>query len=661
MGKASKQSIETKCKTLFILDKETIFLTKKIDEEKNKTISSFSEFNKFLKNKFQVENVVALVELDWNMPIAKFYGYEVARELMNSPNRLSKFNLLFITTFTRTLLYDINNNSNRVFTKCFQHKPIDDLFEIEKLQVATISERKFDYLRRYCLTETGILEKLEHDLRPGKNLSSPQIEDLIRQMKANGDLLGVRVMNLLIETNAENFQNKRFLIYENLVFRIKEVLKSNHVVLNDNSKDIWKPFMLIIEDDIDQQIQIGKSFSSYFRIEPFNNGFAALDRLHKASDQVSVVICDMELLDEYLLDNDIQGIDVIEHIKELHPHIVLKVVSHLPRRGLNMMLGDILKASDLLYKSMLIDGNADYIADLAREIQGEIDLRRTFQRLRGPESALWSNITKQGNEGGRLKQFYYEYRNSEPDEFKEMWDEIDEEVRYVLSKKSKISTRFGSTDDRKVEKLSRNKVHNFLKELLINRLFWIKRLYTGQKGENVNFDDYKEYFIKDFLLFKKDSKRFSNYATVTGFNFKQKPDGSYKFIFNEFLEEELDRKPSSNSSSTKDLDIENTPLFDEIFKIIEIIERAGGQAMFTKNKYPTCKAFNDEKSRLPLAIKILSQLCSEKPSDDLKSLPPSREKISALLEGLKANQDYNVYTLEIKNLIKKSITNMSRS
>jgi CheY-like chemotaxis protein len=649
--------------TIFILDDETKFLSKNLETKEYRVISSSEELSGLLKEKFQVKNIVILVELEWDNPVSQFYGYGVAKELMNSPNRLTKFNLLFISTFSREILYKINKSSSRVFVKSFQHKSIDQSFSFKKSQVVPISEKKFDYLRRYCLTETGILEKLEHDLRPGKNLSGSQIEDLILQMNANADLLGLKITGVLNESNPSNFQSKRVLLYEHLVYRIKEVAKNKNLVSDaeTNTSGCWKPLMLLIEDDDKQRAQMEIVFKPYFTVAPASNGDEALKYLKKNHEQISVVLCDMELLDKTYLEDDIQGIDIIEYIKENHFHIVLKVISHLPRRGLNMMLGDILKASDLLYKSMLLDGNADFISDLAREIQNEVDLRRTIQKLRGPSNTLWGNFSRQGGPGGKLKQFYYELRNNYPIEFTQMWEEVDIIIQGVVSGKDKIKSKFPTVEKRnEIAKMPLQNSIRHLKELLVNRLFWIRVLYSGSQEESVKFADYKKYFENGFLLFSTDNKRFSQYASLTGFSIRQSSIGEHIFVFNQFLEEEFSRVKAFDSDLV--FDPTNSFLIDDIYDILEIIPKAGAKAFFTLTNYPNCKEFWDRDDKLPLVTKTLEQLTKEKSSDNLIPEPGgSRDKISALLSGLQTRKEYNTYPENIKRLIITALKNMNKS
>lgn len=660
MKKKTKTAIEAKTEILFILDEETKFLSDKVDTKKCIIITSQTELDAFLSKNFQVKSIVILVELDWGNPVSQFYGYKIAKELIeNSPNRLSNFNLLFISTLSRMILYQIIKDSNSVFVKSFEHTRIDQSFCLKELHVPTISYRKFDYLKKYCLTQSGILDKLEHVLRPNKVLSNSKIEDLLCQIKANADIVGFTMMAVINKTDVNNFNQNRWTLYEQLILRIREVIGEQdlkHKVRKNDKGESWKPQMLLLEDDNDQLYKIKRFFDDDFEVIPKNNGKDAIEYLKDNSDQTSVAICDMELLQQQNnnFDQDIQGIDVIEYIKENHPHIVIKVISHLPRRGLHMLLGDILNVSDLKYKSMLLEGNSDFISDLVTEIQREIDLRRTFQRLRGPSNTLWGNFSRNGKQpGGRLKQFYYDLRAIHNKEFEQMWEEIDIIIEKVLKEENKINSQFPQVGKRnEIAEMPLQKSLGYLRELLINRMFWIKKLYSGSQEEKVSFEDYKKYFGEKFLLFSTDAKRINQYASLTGFSIRMNLFDNHFLKFNQFLEEELSRIKESDTKSN--FDLSNSDLIVGLYDILKIIVNAGAQANFTKKNYPEPKVFWESKDQKSLVENTLEQLTKEKPSSQLISVPESREKIWRILSNLKITNEFHIYPQGIKESISKA-------
>ncbi|MEX0813703.1 MAG: response regulator [Chitinophagales bacterium] len=649
-------------KRLFILDEETKFLFP--DKEGDALILSTDQLSKIEEHKATLEAVIILAELDWERKhLQDFYGYQVAQQILSAVELKSYFNLLFISTLLRETLYKIINNRNRVFAKSFRHEKIGSHFSLSKISLPPVSKRKFEYLRKYCLTESGILDKLEHDIRPGRKLSDDQIEDLLQHIRANADLLDGKMLEVLKDTNVSDFHQKRRGLHEQLISRMREVSGIKGQSKNGNSYKVesWKPRLLLLEDDTEQLFKMEGFLEPYFEVVTKSNGADAKEYLKNNAEQVSVAMCDMELLEANNLDQDVQGIDVLEYVKDNNPHIVLKVVSHLPKRALKVLFGDMLRVSDLVYKSMLLEGNPDFISDLVTEIQHEVDLRQTFQKLRGPSNTLWGNISRQGGRGGRLKQFYYGLKN-DPDkkkEFDQMWSEIDEKLKNVMDKKGRINSHFPQVNKRnEIAEMPLQKSLAYLKELLINRMFWIRNLYGGVQEETVAFSDYKGYFESGFLLFSTDKKRFSQYGSLIGFSISKSSTGNgHKLKFNQFFDEELIRI----KETTKNLsfDLANSFLLDTIYDLLVLISKAGGQA-FDKRKYPKPQDFWDADVQMPFINSVLQQLIKETPSKDLRSHPESREKVLEELSILRTFDEFDTYPNDIKELISKSISNMDK-
>lgn len=657
----AKKKIESKIKRLFILDQETKFL---FPEEKGDIlILSADQLSKTEDHKDTLEAVIVLAELDWEgRHLQDFYGYHVAQQFLSSIKLKSYFNLLFISTLSRKTLYKIVNNKNRVFAKSFSHEMIDPDFSFNKFTLPHVSKRKFEYLRKYCLTESGILDKLEHDIRPGRKLSNDQIEDLLQHIRANADLLGSKILKTLDDTTISNFNLKRRELHEKLISRIREVngIKKPNKKGNSDKDETWKPRLLLLDDDTEQLSKMEEFLKPYFHVVPKSNGKGAKEYLKYKADQVSVAVCDMELVQANGLDQEVQGIDVLEYVKDNHPHIVLKVVSHLPKRALKVLLGDMLRVSDLVYKSMLLEGSPDFISDLVTEIQREIDLRQTFQKLRGPSNTLWGNFSRQGGPGGRLKQFYYGQRN-DPDkkrEFEQMWREVDEKLRSVLNEESKIDSRFPQVNKRnQIAEMPLQKSLGYLKELLINRMFWVSKLYSGFQEENVNFSQFKNYFENGFLLFSTDDKRLNQYGSLTGFSISKSSIGDgHKLKFNQFFEEEFIRIREAKENLA--FDLSNSYLIDTIYDILDTISKAGSQASL-KHQYPQPREFWDASDQFSLIKSILETLKIETPSTSLRSYPESREKVHEQFLELQELDEFKVYPDEIKKLIQQSLNNIS--
>jgi len=131
LKKAEKAKI-IKAETIYVVDEETEFLCQNIDKRKCSIIASPTQFQEFLDNPFHVKNAIIFVELNWDNSIPQFHGYQVAKELMNSPNRLSRFNFLFISYLKRETIFTVLKNKNRIFTQKFGHDTIQAGFEVSE-------------------------------------------------------------------------------------------------------------------------------------------------------------------------------------------------------------------------------------------------------------------------------------------------------------------------------------------------------------------------------------------------------------------------------------------------------------------------------------------------------------------------------------------------
>jgi len=182
---------------LFVLDQESSFIVKEGISKKDKIICTAREFNEFIQSPFSIKNVIILAELDWDRPLSTFHGYEIAKELFHCSNREIPFNLLFVSTLSRNLLYDLIRDKNRIFVQKFHHRQINDDFDLNHIKIGNISRNKFNYLKNYCLLESGILDRLEHDVR--RMLGNPdenELNKLIENVEANEDVLTPKVIEL---------------------------------------------------------------------------------------------------------------------------------------------------------------------------------------------------------------------------------------------------------------------------------------------------------------------------------------------------------------------------------------------------------------------------------------------------------------------------------
>jgi len=437
---------KVKCETLVVLDKETSFFFENLDRKKIKVIITSSEFDAFLSNNFQVENIIIFVELDWDRPVLQFHGYQVAQALMESTNRLCSFNLLFISTFKRETIFNIFKNKNRIFTQKFKHEILTKEFSLNNIVIPKISSKKFDYLKNYCLLESGVLDRLEHEVRNllGSN-SEAKLIKAIEEIKANKDILTPQIISKteMLE-NTDDIQIREKLLHD--IHRFLQVLQNQINNPGESSEKKSHARVMLIDDDKATLINLHKQLGQYFRnITPFHNGSVAFDELKKNARQYDVVITDMELLEENF-DDEKQGIDILELCENQYPFIVTRVITALPKNALKRLIGKGI--SEIIFKSSTGDSVIppfENLVEFVNQIEKEVLKRKQLRNMQGPENSWWGKyLTKQ----------LYITKIDESEKYNKIWQNaINQANGFIngefdtLNDIEKISTEFKQTNE----------------------------------------------------------------------------------------------------------------------------------------------------------------------------------------------------------------------
>lgn len=624
-------------------------------------VSNQSEFDHLLSEKHHYRNIIILVNLMWdNEENELFLGYHCAREILIQENVQKPFNLHFLSNLPRAILYQQAKSAEKVFPKSFQHQLISSK-EIGEVKVPHLSHRKFDYLRKYAVTESGILDTLVHDVDSNKALSGQEIEYVMDRLSNYADILGTKVRNIAKELTLENFNRYQPTLHGALLEKRHELGGNNEEIgvdPNNVADELWKPLMVLVEDDPEQNDRLSQVLAPYFRVQSYFSGAEALDYITENSASISVLFTDMELLNEDMLDEKVQGIDLIEFVKANYPYIVVRVASYLPRNGLRLLLGDLLPVRNIALKHHLLESYDAYVADLVSDIIKDIDVKKQFQRLRGPNNSLWGSYARQvGQKPGRLKQFYYELKANNPQEFKQMWEDVDQELKDVLAEAKQIVSKFPSTAKTKeIPSMPLQKASAYLKELLLNRLFWIEMTYLGPKAD-VDFDDYRHYFGTDFKLYSTDAKRYNQYGILTGFSIRQK-NFIHEIHFGQLFEEELARLKNSDRKMDLEFDLSNSYLLDTVYDILDIIQRANVKA-FSKDKYPKPEELweesNDDK-RIKMIEGVFHQISKE--SAEVRQLE-SRNSVREHIDELMQSSEFGYVPHKTKNAITRAGDNIN--
>ncbi len=423
-------SKELKLKTLLILDKVTQYFVGTIDPTKQRVVSSNHELQQLLATPFSFENIIVFVELDWGKPISNFQGYEVAEALMLVANPQLRFNLLFVSTFSREMLYIIckHNRSqykNRLFTKKFEHIQLFTNVKLEKLPVPKYSNKKFDYLKNYCLREAGILDRLLHDVRNIKNnIDGKKLNELLADISANPTIFKDEVICIVERLKQTSEDLERKILLDNIV-TLMEALQNETDVSDMKARKQSTAKVLLIEDDDAMREKLTGQLKRYFKnITSYGVGSVAYAVLEKNGKDFDVVITDMELLNGHF-DDVIQGVDILELCRTQYPHIVTRVVTALPRNALTKILNfDIGK---IIFKNSSSDKlipPLENLLDFAEKIDFEVNKNNELRCLQGPRLSWW---------GKYLTQQLYITKRDDKAEYEQIWIKVKHKVDAFVS------------------------------------------------------------------------------------------------------------------------------------------------------------------------------------------------------------------------------------
>ena len=433
-----------KDKTIYISDEKTKYFAAK--DSGGLFISSNEELQSFISNKFLISNVVILVELDWDAPISTFHGYEVAKQLMNSPNRTKKFNLLFVSTFCRETLFQIYRSSNRIFITKFSHVKIGASFDLKGLKVPEYSERKFNYLRNYCFLKAGILDRLIHDVRNLRNnFKEEKYKTFIDDLYANSDIISneltytISRLKNCVEVNHRN----------TLLDDVHGLLHAHQKEIGSSEESYRKKSrakILLVEDNRETRDKLVHTFSYYFSsIEACGSGSEAFSILKAKGKQIDVVLTDMELLYGNF-DEEKQGIDILELCEAEHPHLVTRIITALPKNAVKKLLGVI--EDNIIYKGGEGDGvlhPLENIYDFVEKIDEDVARHKVMRSMTGPANGRFKKcLTKQ----------LYLKKMEDIDEYTAIWNDakslakrfIDNELD-ALAEDEKVPINFGRQDN----------------------------------------------------------------------------------------------------------------------------------------------------------------------------------------------------------------------
>lgn len=450
------------------------------------TIYSQEAWEGFDLNAYYPNHILVLVELNWNN--RNFEGYEIALGILKEWNMDRAPIIQFFSFLSREQLYvlTIGRGVYRVFVKSFKHIGLPE--EI-KLPEESYSLVRWNYLKKYTLTESGILDKLHHDIRNylnnPKRISENIVSLFIRQVEGISDIIGKEVSDYLtspssLETEPEHILSKLDTLIGKRMVQLSEIYEGETSLYLGRSR--YK--LLLVEDNMKMLAHLKQMFESYFEVSDFSNGQEALTELKIGGLFYHAICIDLELLDEtYRFDQEVQGIDILEYTSKNLPHIVRRVITGIGRKGVKELLPEM-ETQDIMLKSHLeLFGRDETFVEFIEKLKSDVKKQSVFLEMKGPDDTLWADFSRQGGkEGGKFKRFYYELKLNES-LFSEVWAEVASVVGKMLKNEDIIvPCSFEKTVNAKklLNEFTYEKRITFLKQLLIHRLYWISKFRNDQ-------------------------------------------------------------------------------------------------------------------------------------------------------------------------------------
>lgn len=479
---------------LVIWHMDSRFVTQKIhnsepvSKAKNiKSILSESQLVGYLNSELVPDHIFILVELYWEKK--NFHGYNIALKIIKEMVVINKApNIHFISIlYNRNELLKHTNGLQSCFVKSFIHYSIQEDFEIN---INACSVRKWNFLTKFVLTESGQLRQIYHDI----NNREKVIQEDILSIQNFSDIISENIKTIIDkDLSAINFLELSYLLKQ----RADELdeLKREHSAVKKEYK------ILIIDDDKHWNRRLRDIFLIHFtNVITFTKGTDTLTYLKNEGSFTDAIFIDLNLLDGPFK-QVVWGIDVFDYVLQHYPHIAVRIITGLSSTGIDFLFPK--EKPKVLYKRNLSIVDDAYCDDIINDIKQ----RNILRKLKGPKTAIWSK-----DKGDLLRYFYKINQNKR----KSIWENV-----YLLSmdldnNREFISPRFQSTYVKdQLRKGKENEIEEFLITILSHRLFWLNKFYS-QGGYTV-IDVSKLSSEKEMALYKNRFYFNDNYRTYAGF------------------------------------------------------------------------------------------------------------------------------------------------
>lgn len=591
--------------------------------------------------------IFILSELYWTENKLEFNGYDIAEKIMLDVSGDYTPNIQFVSVDNQEILYKRKYKSAfaNSFIAAFRHHDLRNF----QPNIDRFNKRKWSYLKKYLLTTSGILDVLLHDL---ENLIKIKYETQLKKIQGIVErFLGITEIagtDILAYCGSFQVQEMTPVLLTKFLkdlqqLTVERLTAINNTVVYKQKETKAKKRLLLLEDERETLSKLSELFTPYYEVVPITDGAEALEELKIGGHLYDGLICDLLLLQEgTMLWQPVQGIEVLDYARENRPHITVKVITNLTRKGVRELLPD-LNYVDILHKSLIENfGMEQLMPDLLSRLDQGIRKQSIFRRHPGPDKAVWNA------KDGRLIIYYFELEKTQPEVFREMWNDVYQIVESCRNDpdSGSINGSFGKTENIK----GRHEI-SFLKLLLINRLMLISQYANNQRVTYKDAHHPKKSYI-DFPFWKtKPMSDATSYCSVLGFSTKytepKKPKSTDEKIYftleyNELFDMEVEwikRHPDLREERFESFFEENQHFCNLLYGILcSVIEETENRKRFFKNDYTqvVSNAFEfDEKS----ALKVISLLASEARMNSNSEL---RKDIYQHLSDFKIDDDANL-------------------
>jgi len=447
---------------------------------------SWEDWSRYLASPPPAQRVFILVELPWLTD--DLAGLAVCRDLLAQWPHASAPQVVLFSFRNREQLWQQCSEADRHLIKNF---PIVQLPSGKLPALVPMSPAKWRYLRKYALTRSGILDHLLHGLRNAIRAGDAgRVHAVTDQLRGLPDLHDEQIRAVLEmhdpQANANDAIRWAGQLSGAMERRIYS-LEPDRLTTRTQARNSRKPHLLLVEDDSATANELSALFTDHFEVKVFNDGAEALHELEIGGRFYDALVADLELLEaDKRFDQPVQGIEVLEYAEQKHPHIARRVITALGRRGVRELLPGM-SIQDILFKSLLVQGNDPLFLEFLEKLLRDVDLRRVLQDMPGPDSTLWADVSKearqQDSKGGGFKRFYYQLKVEDPERFGKLWREINDTIERIRAEDPdlKVDASFVQTEAARsmIGSANRESLIGFLQKLLTHRAILLTRYTDG--------------------------------------------------------------------------------------------------------------------------------------------------------------------------------------